>query len=126
MSEAFRFGDDKMKSLLPGMEMEEITPNIAKGIISLPKEMGNHPESGEIVTRSLARWMSESENTTVFGQFQTFFETLSRDIDDENQTISTTKNRLNVTLEPILEDGSIPDEIKEQLNKWRDELDEST
>ena len=70
--------------------------------------------------------MSESENTAVFGQFQTFFNTLSRDIDNENQFISTTKNRLNVTLEPILEDGSIPDEIKEQLNNWRNELDESS
>ena len=56
-----RFGpylqcDDKMKSLLPGMEMEEITPNIAKDIMNLPKEIGNHPESGEIVKADIGRY----------------------------------------------------------------------
>jgi DNA topoisomerase-1 len=56
-----RFGpyiqcEDKMKSLLPGMQMEEITPNIAKGIISLPKELGKHTESGDIIKADTGRY----------------------------------------------------------------------
>ena len=36
--------------------MEEITPNIAKGIITLPKEMGNHPESGDTIKADIGRY----------------------------------------------------------------------
>ena len=45
-----------MKSLLPGMQIEEITPNIAQGIISLPKELGNHPDSGDIIKADTGRY----------------------------------------------------------------------
>ena len=47
---------EKMKSLLPGMVAEEITPNIAKGIISLPKELGKHPESDDIIKVDIGRY----------------------------------------------------------------------
>ena len=47
---------DKMKSLLPGMAIEEITPNIAKGIISLPKELGKHPKSGNAIKADIGRY----------------------------------------------------------------------
>ena len=40
---------EKMKSLLPGMKIDEVTPNIAQGIISLPKELGKHPESNDSI-----------------------------------------------------------------------------
>ena len=46
----------KMKSLLPGMEMEEITPKIAKDIISLPKNIGNHPENNESIKVDIGRF----------------------------------------------------------------------
>jgi DNA topoisomerase-1 len=47
---------DKMKSLLPGMSIEEITPNIAKSIISLPKELGKHPDSGDVIKADTGRY----------------------------------------------------------------------
>ena len=47
---------DKMKSLLPGMQIEEITPNIAQGIIGLPKELGKHTESGDIIKADTGRY----------------------------------------------------------------------
>jgi len=47
---------DKMKSLLPGMVVEEITPNIARGIISLPRELGKHPKSGDIIKADIGRY----------------------------------------------------------------------
>ena len=47
---------DKMKSLLPGMSIEEITPNIAQDIISLPKELGNHPDSGDVIKADTGRY----------------------------------------------------------------------
>lgn len=47
---------DKMKSLLPGMSIEEITPNIAQGIIGLPKELGNHPDSGDVIKVDTGRY----------------------------------------------------------------------
>ena len=46
----------KMKSLLPGMEMEEITPKIAKDIISLPKNIGKHPENNEFIKTDIGRY----------------------------------------------------------------------
>jgi DNA topoisomerase-1 len=47
---------DKMKSLLPGMSIEEITPNIAQDIISLPKELGKHPDSGDVIKTDTGRY----------------------------------------------------------------------
>ena len=47
---------DKMKSLLPGMQPEEVTPNIALGIIGLPKDLGKHPESGDIIKSDIGRY----------------------------------------------------------------------
>ena len=47
---------DKMKSLLPGMLPEEVTAKIAIDIISLPKELGKHPESGEIIKSDIGRY----------------------------------------------------------------------
>ena len=47
---------DKMKSLLPGMQPEEVTPNIALGIIELPKDLGKHPKSGDIIKSDIGRY----------------------------------------------------------------------
>ena len=47
---------EKMKSLLPGMQAEEITPKLAQGIMSLPKDLGKHPESGEIIKADIGRY----------------------------------------------------------------------
>ena len=47
---------DKMKSLLPGMKIEEITPDIAQAIISLPKELGKHPDSDDIIKVDTGRY----------------------------------------------------------------------
>ena len=47
---------DKMKSLLPGMQPEDVTPNIALGIIGLPKDLGKHPESGDIIKSDIGRY----------------------------------------------------------------------
>ena len=45
-----------MKSLLPGMQTEEITKKIALDIISLPKELGKNPESEEIIKSDIGRY----------------------------------------------------------------------
>ena len=45
-----------MKSLLPGMQMNEVTPNIAKGIINLPKDIGKHPENDDIIKADVGRY----------------------------------------------------------------------
>ena len=47
---------EKMKSLLPGMQPEEVTEDIALGIIGLPKDLGNHPESGEMIKSDIGRY----------------------------------------------------------------------
>ena len=47
---------EKMKSLLPGMQMNEVTPNIAKGIINLPKDIGKHPENDDIIKADVGRY----------------------------------------------------------------------
>ena len=47
---------DKMKSLLPGMTLEEVTSEIALDLIALPKDLGKHPESGDIVKSDIGRY----------------------------------------------------------------------
>ena len=47
---------DKMKSLLPGMQPEEVTEEIALGIISFPKDLGKHPDNGEVVKSDIGRY----------------------------------------------------------------------
>ena len=46
----------KMKSLLPGMSMGEITPKIAQDIINLPKEIGQNPEDKESIKVDIGRY----------------------------------------------------------------------
>lgn len=46
----------KMKSLLPGMTIEDVTEDIAIKIISLPREVGMHPETGEKITADIGRY----------------------------------------------------------------------
>ena len=47
---------DKMKSLLPGMTLEEVTSKIALDLIALPKDLGKHPESGDMVKSDIGRY----------------------------------------------------------------------
>ena len=47
---------DKMKSLLPGMVLNEVTPEIALKLIALPKDLGKHPESGDMVKSDIGRY----------------------------------------------------------------------
>ena len=47
---------DKMKSLLPGMTIEEVTSEIALNLIALPKDLGKHPESGDMVKSDIGRY----------------------------------------------------------------------
>jgi len=47
---------DKMKSLLPGMTQAEVTPEIALQLIALPKDLGKHPESGDMVKSDIGRY----------------------------------------------------------------------
>ena len=47
---------DKMKSLLPGMTIEEVTSEIALNLIALPKDLGKHPESGHMVKSDIGRY----------------------------------------------------------------------
>ncbi len=56
-----RFGpylqcNDKIKSLLPNMEMNEITPNLAISIINLPTEIGVHPKQEQMITADIGRY----------------------------------------------------------------------
>ena len=47
---------DKMKSLLPGMIPEEVTSEIALKIIEMPKDLGNHPENGDMIKSDIGRY----------------------------------------------------------------------
>jgi len=46
----------KMKSLLPGMAVEEVTAEVANAIISLPTDLGKHPETSEPVLKDIGRY----------------------------------------------------------------------
>ncbi|UCH11500.1 MAG: type I DNA topoisomerase [Fidelibacterota bacterium] len=46
----------KQKSLLPGMQPEEVNLDVALDILSLPRELGMHPETGEAVLADLGRY----------------------------------------------------------------------
>lgn len=55
-----QLGDDarkeKQKSLLPGMNPEDVNLDVALTILSLPRELGRHPETGEPVLADLGRY----------------------------------------------------------------------
>ena len=46
----------KMKSLLPGMKEDDVTPQIALDIISLPKTVGTWPENGKSIKADIGRF----------------------------------------------------------------------
>lgn len=46
----------KQKGLLPGMKPEDVTHEIAEKILSLPRELGEHPETGEMIYADLGRY----------------------------------------------------------------------
>jgi DNA topoisomerase-1 len=45
-----------MKSLLPGMKEEDVTPEIALSIISLPSTIGTWPENGKAIKSDIGRF----------------------------------------------------------------------
>lgn len=47
---------DKMKSLLSGMVPEEVTSDIALKIIAMPKDLGKHPETDDMVKSDIGRY----------------------------------------------------------------------
>jgi len=46
----------KMVSLLPGMSVESVTPELALKLLELPRTVGNHPESNTEITAQLGRY----------------------------------------------------------------------
>ncbi len=46
----------KRVSLPPGVEPHDVTEQLAKDLISLPKALGNHPETGEVVEVGIGRY----------------------------------------------------------------------
>jgi len=48
--------EPKMKSLLPGMKLEELTLEDALRLLSLPRSLGNDPESGEEIFADFGRF----------------------------------------------------------------------
>ncbi|UCD37182.1 MAG: type I DNA topoisomerase [Fidelibacterota bacterium] len=46
----------KQKSLLPGMQPEEVSLEVALAILGLPRDLGPHPETGEPVRADLGRY----------------------------------------------------------------------
>ncbi len=55
-----QLGDDarkeKQKSILPGMQPEEVNLDLALAILGLPRQLGTHPETGEPVLADLGRY----------------------------------------------------------------------
>jgi DNA topoisomerase I len=77
--------DNKMKSLLPGMEPSTVTLETALKLLSLPRTLGVDPETGETVTADLGR----------YGQY------VRRGKDAA--TLPPTDNALDVTLERAIQ-----------------------
>jgi len=46
----------KRASLLKGMRMEDVSLEVALKLLSLPRELGNHPESGQVIKASVGRF----------------------------------------------------------------------
>ena len=48
--------EKKMKSLLPGQSVDDVTPEIAQKIMELPKEIGKWDETGDVITIDIGRY----------------------------------------------------------------------
>lgn len=51
-----RGGKPKMASLWPGMQVESVTLDDALMLLSFPREVGKHPETGEMITAQVGRF----------------------------------------------------------------------
>jgi len=74
--------EPKMKSLLPGMKLEEVTLEEALRLLSLPRSLGNDPESGEEVFADFGRfgpYVKRASETRSLGEADHVFQvTLER------------------------------------------------
>ncbi len=89
----------KRASLLKGMRPEEITLEVALGLLSLPRELGTHPQTGKMISAGIGR----------FGAYVRH--------GDDFRSLSADDNVLTVTLKRALELLSQPKGASRQRRK---------
>ena len=108
--------EKKMKSLLPGQAVADVTPEIAQKIMSLPKEIGKWDETGDMVTLDIGRYgpyvKAGKINASVYNH-DTF---LDMDIDG---AIELLKNRKSKSPEVVKSLGEDKDGNKIEIKKGR-------
>ena len=108
--------EKKMKSLLPGQSVADVTPELAQKIMSLPKEIGKWDETGDMVTLDIGRYgpyiKAGKINASVY-EHSTF---LDMDIDS---AIELLKNRKSKTPEVVKALGEDKDGNKIEIKKGR-------
>ncbi|MAV64961.1 MAG: DNA topoisomerase I [Candidatus Marinimicrobia bacterium] len=106
----------KMKSLLPGQAISDVTPEIAQKIMGLPKEIGKWDETDDIITLDIGRYgpyiKAGKINASVY-EHSTFLDM------DLNTALELLKNRKNKSPQVIKDLGKDEDGNKIEIKKGR-------
>ena len=100
-----QLGDDehkvKQKSLLPGMNAEEVTLGLALKILALPVDLGSHPGTGEPVLADLGRYGPYVKSGKANRSLATEDDLLSLSLERAVELLATNKDRGPSTLSTI-------------------------
>ena len=83
----------KQKSLLPGQAPEEVNLEIATQILSLPKDLGPHPDTGEPVLVDLGKYGPYLKSGQTNGQIPKGEDLLSIELDRAVEILQTSKRK---------------------------------
>ena len=108
--------EKKMKSLLPGQAVSDVTPEIAQQIMSLPKEIGKWDETGDMVTLDIGRYGPYIKAGKINASVYEHSNFLDMDID---AAIELLKNRKSKTPAVVKDLGEDKDGNKIEIKKGR-------
>ena len=108
--------EKKMKSLLPGQAVSDVTPEIAQQIMSLPKEIGKWDETGDMITLDIGRYGPYIKAGKINASVYEHSNFLDMDID---AAIELLKNRKSKTPAVVKDLGEDKDGNKIEIKKGR-------
>ncbi len=102
----------KRVSLPRGMSPEDATFELALRLLSLPREVGRHPETGKPVTAGLGRYGPYVEHEGVYGRLASFEEALEIGLNRAVSVLAEASTRKRRGAQVLREVGPHPDDAQ--------------